>query len=212
MNCKTPLLAVAMGAAALALVAREPTTIAQETSQQTTTTTTRTISGSVVRYTPGQMIVLKGPDGKMTTYMLTSSVEAPAPAEVQVGKTVTISTEPATDGSGTAVVKRIVTTTVDSEGRVKTTKEKTEYSPSGTTTSSMTEISGTVTAIMPGQSISIQEPGKELVTYTVDKDYALPADVVVGKTVTVKTTRIAGIKLPVVRHVTVTTVTKSGQQ
>jgi len=213
MNCKTRLFAVALSAAVAALVAREatakpPSPQEKETTTQTTTTT-RTVSGSVVRYTPGQMIVLKGADGRMTTYMLSSAVEVPAPAEVQVGKVVTISTEPASDGSGTAIVKRIETTTVNEQGQTKKTTEKTEVSPSGTTQTTTTTVTGTVQAFSPGQSITIEDPNHQVVTYTVDKESELPPEVTVGKTVTVRTTRIAGIKLPVVRKVTITTVTKS---
>lgn len=209
MNCKTPLIAAVLGAAAMAMVARVPTAGPQTTSQTTTqTTTTRTVTGSVVRYLPGQTIVIKSSDGKTTTYSIGSAAEIPE--QVQVGKVVTISTEPASDGSGTAVVKRIETTSVNAQGQTTTTREKTEMSPSGTTTTtSMTTVSGTVTALSPGQSITIEEPSHQVVTYTIDKESDLPQDVVVGKTVTFKTVRVAGVKLPVVRKITVTTVKSS---
>ena len=188
------------------MVARVPTGDPQTTSQTTTqTTTTRTLTGSVVRYTPGQTIVIKSSDGRVTTYSIGSAAEVPE--QVQVGKVVTISTEPASDGSGMAVVKRIETTSVNAQGQTTTTREKTEMSPSGTTTTtSTTTVSGTVTAMLPGQSITIEEPGHQVVTYTIDKESDLPQDVTVGKTVVMKTVRVAGIKLPVVRKVTITTV------
>jgi hypothetical protein len=211
MNCKTPLIAAALGAAAMAMVARVPAGEPQTTSQTTTqTTTTRMVTGSVVRYTPGQTIVIKSSDGRTTTYSIGSAAEVPQ--QVQVGKVVTISTEPASDGSGMAVVKRIETTSVNTQGQTTTTREKTEMSPSGTTTTtSTTTVSGTVTAILPGQSITIEEPGHQVVTYTIDKESDLPQDVTVGKTVVMKTVRVTGIKLPVVRQVTITTVKSNSE-
>src|SRR5712691_2961477 len=126
MNWKTPFLAVAIGVTAAALVAqetkKEETTTTQQTQQNPegstqTTTKTTTVTGSVVRYTPGQALVIQSADGKTTTYTLGPSVEVPA--EVQVGKRVTISTEPASDGSGPAIVTHVETISVDSQGQVK---------------------------------------------------------------------------------------------
>jgi len=159
MNWKTPLIALAFGAAVATMVAQETkTTTQKETttqqnpdgSMQTTTTKTTTVSGSVVRYTPGQMIVLKSTDGKETTYAIGPSIEVPA--EVQVGKRITNATEPASDGSGPATVTRFETTSIDSQGQVKNTTEKTEVTASGQTTkSTQTTVYGTVTAYEPGQ-------------------------------------------------------------
>jgi hypothetical protein len=252
MKWKTLLIALAFGAAT-ALVAQETTT----TKQETTTTRTSSVSGSVVKYTPGQTIVIRDSSGRETTYTISSSADVPA--EVQVGKTVTISTEPSASGSGPAVVTRIQTTTMDSSGNLKTTTERTEMSPSSTTQSTTTESSsqtmspsqttssgqtsssgqsstsssqtkvttqetsqspsgtstkttttiyGTVTAYEPGQSITIENPGHQTVTYTIDTQSQLPKDIAVGKTVTITTRTVTGSSSPVVRTVTYRTVTK----
>jgi hypothetical protein len=111
MKGKTYLLAVAFGALGATLLAQDSGSN-QQTTQQTTTVETRTLSGSVVQYSPGKTIVIRSADGKVTTYSIGTEVRVPT--EVQVGKTVTFSTQPASDGSGPATVTRIETTTVES--------------------------------------------------------------------------------------------------
>lgn len=210
MNCRTPLIAVALAATAITLAAQETKTTQQTTqrnpdgSVQTTTKTT-TFTGSVVRYAPGQTIVIKGTDGKTTTYTLGPSLEVPA--EVQIGKTVTISSAPASDGSGPAVVTHIETTSVNSQGQTKTTSERTETNASGQTKTTTTTVYGTVKSFEPGQSISIERPGQETVTYTIDAESQLPSDLAVGKSVTIQTTTVSGS--PVARRITYRTTTKT---
>jgi hypothetical protein len=221
MNWKTSLIALAFGAAAATMVAQEAKTTTQKetTTQQNpdgsmqtqTTTRTTTVTGSVVKYTPGQTLVLKSTDGKETTYAIGSSIEVPA--EVQVGKRVTISTEPASDGSGPAMVTRFETTSVDSQGQMKKTTEKTEVSASGQTTkSTQTTVYGTVTAYEPGQSITIERPGQQTVTYTVTSESQLPQDLAVGKSVTVSTSTMSGSTTPLARRVTYRTMTKTTKE
>jgi hypothetical protein len=210
MNCRTPLIAVALAATAITLAAQETKTTQQTTQQNPdgsvqTTTKTTTITGSVVRYTPGQTIVIQSTDGKTTTYAIGASVEVPA--EVQVGKKVTISTEPSSDGSGPALVTHVETTSVNSQGQTKTTTERTETNASGQTKTTTTTVYGTVTAFEPGQSISIERPGQQTVTYTIDSASQLPQDLAVGKSVTIQTTTVSGS--PVVRRITYRTTTKT---
>jgi hypothetical protein len=76
------------------------------------------ISGRVVSYEAGKSIVVVGSDGRQQTYQLTSSTSVPA--DVAVGRTVSIVTEPSASGSGSAVVTRITTTSVGSDGSMKT--------------------------------------------------------------------------------------------
>lgn len=198
MTWKTRIMALVLAASAGALIAQAP---ASSPSQPVT------ITGSVVRYTPGQTIVIKSSDGRTTTYSIGSVTDVPA--EIPVGKSVTISTGPASDGSGTAVVTRIQTTTVNAQGQVKTTTERTEQSPAGTTTASSTAVYGTVTAYEPGQSITIERPGHAVVTYTIDTSSQLPEDLALGKTVTMTTTTTTSSERPVVRTMTYKTVTKT---
>jgi hypothetical protein len=210
MNWRTGFMAVALGAMSGALMAQ------QATSEQTTTTTTttRNVTGSVVQYTPGRTIVLRSSDGKVTTYTIGSAVSAPA--EVPVGRSVTITTQPASDGSGPAVVTRIETTSVGPEGQTRTTTERMESVPpsqssqSTETTTTATEVSGRVVAYQPTHSITIEEPGRASVTYVIDPESQLPPDVAVGKTVTVTTRTVKGS--PVIRTVTTTTKTKTKEK
>lgn len=192
MKWKAPLAALAFAAATTALMAQDAT--------QTTTTTTKTttVTGSVVQYQPGQTIVVRSNDGKAVTYTLGPSLQVPA--GVQIGKTVTISTEPASSGSGNAVVTRIDTTSVDASGQTTTTSERTEQSAAGTLKTTTTTY-GTVTAFEPKSSITIEGPNHESVTYSLDSSSELPQDIAVGKIVTIDTRTVPGSKSPVVRKV-----------
>ena len=208
MNWKTGFMVVALGAMSGALMAQQATS-----TQTTTTTTTQNVTGSIVQYSPGQTIVLRSPEGKTTTYTIGSSVSVPA--DVQVGRTVTISTQPASDGSGPAVVTRIVTTSVGPEGQTRTTTERMESVPpsqssQSTQTTTTTTVYGKVLAYQPAQSITIEEPGKGSVSYVIDPESELPQDVVVGKEVTVTTHMVKGS--PVVRTVTTKTKTKTKEK
>src|SRR5215813_14536185 len=214
MNRKVPTLAAALIAGTMTVAAQQTTT-EQKTQQNPdgsvqTTTKTTTVTGSVVHFEKGQSIEIRSTDGKTTTYILRPSLEVPS--EVQVGRNVTISTEPASDGSGPAVVTRIQTTSVNSSGQTKTTTERTETNASGQTKTTTTTVYGTVTAFQPGQSISIEDPGQRTVTYTIDRSSELPSDLAIGKTVTIQTTTVSGSPNPVVRKITYRTTTKTIQK
>jgi FtsP/CotA-like multicopper oxidase with cupredoxin domain len=97
-------------ALATTALAQEDTSAAQSqqttTTRQTTqvtddgvarTTTTTTVTGKVVRYEPGKTIVVLGSDNKEMSYTLASG--ANAPADVQIGKEVSLSTEPGENGA-----------------------------------------------------------------------------------------------------------------
>ena len=191
MKWKNLIAAIAIAAATTALAT------AQEAAQSTSSTTV--VSGSVVQYSPGQTIVIRGADGKMTTYSIGPSVQVPS--EVQVGKTVSISSEPSSSGSGPAMVTRIETTSIDSSGRTKVTSERTEQSASGTTKTTTTTTYGTVTAYVPKSSITIEGPNHEAVTYMIDTTSELPQDIAIGKVVTIDTRTVPGSKSPVIRKI-----------
>jgi hypothetical protein len=179
-----------------------------QTTQQTTETKTVTVSGEVVRYEPGQVIVIREPDRREVTF--TIGPAAAIPAEIQIGRQVTLTTEPAADGSGPAVVTKITTTTVNAEGQLQTKTERTETSPSGQTKTVTTEVYGKVTGYEPGRTITIERPDQQPLMLTLDKESQLPADVAVGKVVTVKTITVAG--KPIVRVMTYRKVTEKKTQ
>jgi len=186
MKWRTLVATLAFAAATTALSAQQPAS------------STTVVTGPVVQYTPGQTIVVRDADGKMVTYTIGSGVQVPA--SVQVGKTVSISSEPASDGSGPATVTRIETTSVDASGQMKTTTERTEQSASGTTKTTTTTY-GTVTAYVPKSSITIEGPDHVATTYTVDATSELPQDIAIGKVVTIDTRTVQGSKSPVIRRV-----------
>ena len=200
MTWKTRFLGLALGAMSGALMAQQATS-----SQSTTTTTTTTVNGSVVQYSPGQTIVLRGADGKLTTYTLGPSVQVPA--DVQIGRSVTLSTEPGANGGQTTVTRV----------EVKSANPADSSAPSSTSTqtttvqseSSAAGLSGRVTAYQPKQFITIEEPGKRPVTYVIDPNSDLPQDIGVGKMVIITTRAAEGSSKPVVRTVTITRTTKT---
>ncbi len=200
MKWRSFFLALATGAAATLLVAQEVTT-KQTTVQSSDNPRVVTISGEVVKYEPGQTIVLRQPDKRVVTYTL--SPGAILSEDIQIGRTVTVSTEPSKDGSGPAIVTKVTTTSMTPEGQTKTTTEKTEMSPSGETSkTTTTTISGTVSAFEPGQFITIERPDHQTVRYTITQESQLPQDLTVGKTVTIRTTTVNGAQ--VAKQVTIT--------
>jgi hypothetical protein len=150
-----------------------------------------TVSGEVVRYEPGRAIVVQPASGEAVTYTLSPKVVVPT--EVQVGQKVTLYTEPGLDGNTT--VARVTTTSVTPEGQVKRTTEETRTRPSGETSKLTTvTVQGTVQAVEPGKSITVLRPDGTKVLYVIGQGATLPADLAVGKVVTIRS-------LPVVETV-----------
>ena len=141
-----------------------------------------TVNGEVVSYEPGRTIVLRQPDQKVVTYTLTPNVTVPA--DVKVGRTVTLYTEPGE--AGASVVSRVVSTSVTPDGKVKRTTEETRTSPSGATTrTTTTEISGKVEAYESGKAVTIVKADGSKTTYMLTGQSQVPTDLAPGKTVTI---------------------------
>lgn len=160
---------------------REVTTLQQPPVAETTTTiSTGPVTGQVIRLEPGKTIVLRS-NGKETTYSLAPDVSLPS--AVQVGQTATVTVEPGPGGS--AVVKRVKTTTLTPEGQVKETTEITRTEASGqVSTSTMSTISGRVESYLPGKSITVLDSKGSRLTYVLGAGSLAPAEIV-GKEVTV---------------------------
>jgi hypothetical protein len=172
--------------------------------EKTMGTRTITVTGDVVRYEAGRTIVVRSPDGREVTYAIAPDISAPA--EVSVGRRVSIVTEPSP--AGPVLVTRITTDSVTADGQVKSTTEKTAVEPSGAETKTQsTTVYGTVTAYEPGRSISLSGPGRKTVTYTIDSSSALPTGLAAGKTVVIRTITRPGATRPLVRKVTYSTTT-----
>jgi hypothetical protein len=196
-------------AGSLALVgaaaAQDSTTQNQEVTQQTTTTQIKTIEGKVVRYEPGRTIVIAGPDNKEVTYTL--STTANVPADVEVGRVVSLSTEPSANGPAT--VSRVTVRSVTADGQMKTETQTRSTDASGNqTTTNETSVTGTVSAFEPGQSLTIQLPDGKTAVYMLNPASVVPPDVAVGKTYTIQTTRTSANGPIVVKKITTTTTTK----
>ena len=106
------------------------------------------------------------------------------PADIQVGRRVTLYTEPSS--TGTALVQRVVTTSVTPEGNTKRTTEETRTQDGVTTKTTTTEVSGKVEAYDAGKALTITRADGTRVTYVVDPQSKLPADLVVGRTVVIR--------------------------
>ena len=181
--------------------------LAASAQTQTYTETTRTevkpvvIPGEVVRYEPGHVIVVRSDKGEVS-YTLMPSITVPA--EVRVGRTVSLYTEPGEDGA--TVVKRVTTTSVTPSGHLKSTTETTRTSPSGeTTTETSTTISGTVQAYEAGKSITITRPDGTQVTYMISGESQLPTGLAIGRRVTIYPSTVTTGSEPMVRRVVYTT-------
>lgn len=152
-------------------------------SAQTADVTTKyiTVDGDVVRYEPGKVIVLRTSDGKEMLYTLPATVTMPA--DVKVGRRVTLFTEPSPDG-GTQLVRRVTSTSVTPEGNLKKTTEDTRTDATGVTTkTTTTQISGNVTAYEPGKTVTITRADGTQATYIITGTSKIPTDLVVGKTI-----------------------------
>jgi hypothetical protein len=189
--------------ATVALMAVPVVAVAQgETRTTTTETKYVTVDGDVVRYEPGRTIVIRGKDNREVTYALGAGLAIPS--DVQVGRRVTLYTEPAPDGS-TQLVQRVTTTSVTAEGETKRTTEETRSMPYGsgtrTTTTTTTKISGRVQAYEPGKTLTIVDGDGNRTTYFITGKSSVPAGLVVGRNVTVLP--LEGSDQPTVQTITV---------
>jgi hypothetical protein len=188
-----------------------PAVTGQALAQATQTETKYvTVDGEVVRYDPGRVIVIRGADNKEITYTLSPSIVVPA--DVKVGRRVTLYSEPGKDGA-TQLVSRVTTTSVTPEGDVKRTTEDTRHLPSGattrTTTTTTTTISGKVAAYEAGKTLTITRLDGSKLTYVITDQSKVPADLVIGKTVSVLPLATTRTGEPVAQTITYVTTTKT---
>jgi hypothetical protein len=192
---------VAVLCASTALVASGPA-FAQTTQIETKYVT---VDGEVIRYEAGRVIAIRGADGKEVVYTLSPTTVVPA--DVQVGRRVTLYTEPGKDGA-TQLVSRVTTTSVTPEGNVKSTTEDTRVLPSGATTrTTTTTFTGKVAAYQAGKTLTITRFDGSKVTYLINDKSTVPADMIIGKTVTVLPLAAPGE--PVAQTITYVTTTKT---
>jgi hypothetical protein len=146
-----------------------------------------TVTGDVVRYEAGRSIVVRAPDGPEVAYALAPGLAVPA--TVAAGRRVSIVTE--APGTGPVLVTRIAETASVAASGAEGPK------------SEITTVYGVVTAYEPGRTITVTQPDRKLVTYSIDRESALPPNVARGRRVVVRTVTRPGLERPLVRKVTV---------
>jgi hypothetical protein len=166
------------------LLVAVPAFVSAQATAVETSAGTMIISGEVVRYEPGRTLIVRASDGTEKTYMLTPKLVIPA--EVQVGRTVSVYGAPSADG--VVNVTRVTTTSVTPEGQVKKTTEETRRDATGATTkTTTTTVQGKVQTYLPGKSLTVIKADGSTVTFTVPAGSQVPPDIAVGRTVTVRT-------------------------
>ena len=131
------------------------------------------------------------------------------PAEVQLGRRVTVHSERGPDG--TARVTRGVTTSLTPEGQVQRTTEETRVGDSGLVTQKRTTVTGEVVSFVPGKTIVIRRSPGDAVTLALGSGVEMPqGDVQVGQRVTLYTEPAADGSTTVAR-ITTTSITPEGQ-
>ena len=168
--------------------------LAQSSASQSTTTTQSTsmstsskpIQGRVVRYEAGKSIVVVGADGREQTFPLTASVSAP---DVAVGRTVSIVTSPSASG-GAATVTRITTTSMGSDGSMKTDTETRTTNPDQSQSSSYSSTTAPApsssmdSSAMSGQSPDAMSAGQSTTQSTTKSTTTQSSDGTITGTVT----------------------------
>ena len=141
-----------------------------------------TVSGEVLSFVPGKTIVVRPATGEPLSLALAAS----ATGDVKVGQRVTLYTEPGADGMTT--VSRITTTAITPEGQTKRTVEETRTAPTGETSRRRrpVNVQGTVKTYLPGKTLTVLKSDGTPVTYTIAPNAAMPADLAVGKVVSVR--------------------------
>ena len=144
---------------------------------------TLVVTGEVVRYEPGRVLVVRS-GSKEISYTINPTIVMPS--DVQVGKSVTVHTEPSPTGA--TIVSRVTTTTITPEGQMKRTTEETTTKPSGETSKTTTvTVQGSVQSYTPGKSITVLRSDGSAKTFTITPGAKLPAEIQTGKSVTILT-------------------------
>ena len=160
------------------------------------------LKGVLIKLEPGKLMVVRGPDMREVTYTLSPDVMVPA--DLVVGRNVEFDT---TQGTGdTWVVTRVTTTTMP-DGSVQRTTERTTTTPSG---EKYTTVTGEVVRYEPGRTLVLREPDRKEVTFALTPDIVVPADVRIGRKVTLFTEAGEG-GATLVKRVTVTSLTPEGE-
>lgn len=164
-----------------ALLLASPLAFAQASTEPVESTLV--ITGEVLRYEPGKVLVVRS-GGKEISYTINPTIVMPS--DVQVGKTVTVHTEPGPTGA--TIVSRVTTTSITPDGQTKRTTEETTTKPTGETSKTTTvTVQGSVRSYTPGKSITVLRSDGSTKTFTISQGAKLPAEIQTGKSVTILT-------------------------
>jgi hypothetical protein len=181
--------------------------VASDQAAAGTAATPTVVTGEVLRFEPGRLLVVRASDGRETTFSLTPAVVIPA--EVQVGRTVSVHSEQG--AGGMASVTKVTTTSLTPGGQLKQTTEETRTSPKGDVQKKTTTVVGNVVSFEPGKTIVVRKSTGESVSFELAPSAVVPADVQVGKQVTLYTMPAQQGGTAVVSRVTTTSMTPEGE-
>jgi hypothetical protein len=178
-----------------------PTPPATETAKSVTT------SGEIVRYDANKTIVIRQSDDRVVTYELEPAITVSP--DVQVGRRVTISAEPAADG--VVRVTRVTTIGTDASPAVAPppTAPYTRETEKTVQTRTVT-VTGDVVRYEAGRAIVVRSPDGHEVTYAIAPDISAPPEVTVGRRVSIVTEPSAAGPVLVTR-ITTESITPDGQ-
>jgi len=178
-------LAVAIAALATIAASQETTIKSPSPTPATETAKPVTASGEIVRYDAGKTIVLKQPDSRVVTYALAPTLTVPA--EVQVGRRVTIFAEAGADG--VVRVTRVTALAPDAAPATGQVPQTTTYTrETGKVVEQKTvTVTGDVVRYEAGKTIVVRSPDGREVTYAIAPSTSAPAEVTVGRRVSIVT-------------------------
>ena len=186
----------------LLMVAAAAPTRAGTTYETRVVTGPGSFSGTVVEYVPRKTIVIRDPEQRVYTYSL--SPEMIVPADVAVGRTVTLRVEPTPQG--VTLVRQVTVTSVAADGRRETTTRTTETMADGRSAT----MTGTIVEWVPQKTLVLRDADDRQVTYTLGPELVMPEDAQVGKTVKVYASSTSPDGSATVTRVTSTRVTPEG--
>lgn len=186
-----------LGAASTVLLAQDPSqggrdpqhggvrsNDTQTTAQSAPSKDAGLVTGRVVMFEPGRIIVIRDMASQERTFNLGPGVTLPV--DIHVGSFVDLLPE-ANGANVTKVVVHVDALPATTARKLPNTGTSSTTTTTATTTTTGSWVSGTVTAYTPGQSLTILMPGGTTVEYRIDSSSAIPTDLVIGKVVKIQT-------------------------
>lgn len=200
------LLATAIATVATIAASQEASPTPTATPAATDAAKSVTTSGEIVRYDAGKTIVIRQSDDRVVTYALGPTITVPA--DVAVGRRVTIFAEAAADGI--VRVTRLTTIGPDATPPVGSSPPAPYTRETEKTETKTMTVTGDVVRYEAGRTIVVRSPDGHEVTYAIAPDISAPAEVTAGRRVSIVTEPSAAGPVLVTR-ITTDSVTADGQ-